>query len=42
MSTDKRIPPDEDQEMDADISPTERSLLDKSMGPFGYNNRINP
>ena len=31
MSTDKRIPPDEEQDMDADISPIERSLLDQSI-----------
>ncbi len=31
MSTDKKIPPDKNEEMDADISPTERSLLDQSI-----------
>lgn len=31
MSTDKKIPPVNNPEMDADISPTERSLLDKSI-----------
>lgn len=31
MSTDKKIPLVPDLDMDADISPTERSLLDKSI-----------
>lgn len=31
MSTDKRMPTDEEQDMDADISPIERSLLDQSI-----------
>ena len=31
MNTDKKIPPAEREEMDAEISPDERSLLDESM-----------
>ena len=31
MSTDKRNPPDKNEEMDADISPAERFLLDQSI-----------
>ena len=31
MNTDKKIPPAEREEMDAEISPAERSLLDESM-----------
>ena len=31
MNTDKKIPPAEREDMDAEISPAERSLLDESM-----------
>ena len=31
MNTDKKIPPVSQEDMDADISPTERSLLDQSI-----------